>query len=271
MKTAAEENGGRRGIAARRSPAEIEGEIARSRVELGLTLDALAPRLAPRRLLEEGIDMITSSVPANRPGGIGIGGGFRADPIAIALMGLGAAWLLAENTGLLTGLLQPAPGAADERAGKVAADSAPRRPERIVGRTGEPSIDADQGGQNDGWVHQATDAARGALRSIRDSSEAVLERAGEYIDVAQTGERARVAGGQLIETLQRNPLLVGLAGLAAGAAVAVLVPSPRREQEFVGQVREDLWEQAEDLGHRTAACVRSMADGTTGSATEHKL
>lgn len=259
MKTAAEENGARR-----RSPAEIEGEIARTRAELGLTLDALAPRLAPRHLLEEGIDMITSSVPANRPG-ISIGGGFRADPIAIALMGLGAAWLLAGNTDLLIGLFQPGAGPTGERPGAATADSTARGAERIVGRTGAPAIDAGQGGQTDGWVHQATDAARGALRSIRDGSEAVLERAGEYIDVGQTGERARAAGSQLIETLQRNPLLLGLAGLAAGAAVAVLVPSLRREQEVVGQAREDLWEMAEDLGHRTAACVRGMADAPTDS------
>lgn len=249
----------------RRSPTEIEGEIARTRAELGLTLDALTPKLAPRRLLEEGIDMITSSLPANRPGGINLGGGFRADPIAIALMGLGAAWLLAGNTDLLIGLFQPGAGPTGERPGAATADSTARGAERIVGRTGAPAIDAGQGGQTDGWVHQATDAARGALRSIRDGSEAVLERAGEYIDVGQTGERARAAGSQLIETLQRNPLLLGLAGLAAGAAVAVLVPSLRREQEVVGQAREDLWEMAEDLGHRTAACVRGMADAPTDS------
>ena len=87
--------------ARRRSITEIESEIARSRAGLDLTLDALAVELAPKHLVEKAADMVTQSLGAKRPGGIARGGGRRADPVPLALIGLGAAWLVAENTGLL--------------------------------------------------------------------------------------------------------------------------------------------------------------------------
>ncbi len=104
--------------ARRRSITEIESEIARSRAGLDLTLDALAVELAPKHLVEKAADMVTQSLGAKRPGGIARGGGRRADPVPLALIGLGAAWLVAENTGLLDRIV---PG----RGGHAAPGTAP--------------------------------------------------------------------------------------------------------------------------------------------------
>ena len=46
----------------------------------------------------------------------------------------------------------------------------------------------------------------------------------------------------------------------------MLLPSSRREREVVAQAREDLWEKAEELGHRTAEGVRAMARTSSGAA-----
>lgn len=243
---------------------EIETEIALVRVDLGLTLDALAVELAPNHLVAKATTMITQALHANRPGAAAPGGGFRADPLPMALIGLGVAWLVAENAGLLEGILPGAGGRAAPSPPSTGldAEAADQPVERIVGRTGAPAIDAERRDPGDGWIHQAAGAARGALRSIRDSGGTVLERAGEYL------EGAARPGGRLIDRVERNPWLFGLVGIACGAVVAALVPASPGEQELVADAREDLWEKAEELGHRAADSVRAMAPSPTGPATQ---
>ena len=104
--------------------AEIERRIARTRAELSLTLDAAAIELAPRHLVEQGVEMITDFLSANRPDGISFGAALRADPVPMALIGLGVAWLVAENIGLVGGIKpgedSAAPGAAAASAQRLA-------------------------------------------------------------------------------------------------------------------------------------------------------
>ena len=82
-----------------RSMDEIEVEIARTRARLAGEADLLAAELAPPRLVDKGADMLNGFL--GRIGKIGRRGGGRADPAAFALIGLGIAWLVAENLGLL--------------------------------------------------------------------------------------------------------------------------------------------------------------------------
>jgi hypothetical protein len=76
----------------------IEPEIARTRARLGDTADALATELVPTRLADRGIEMINGLFHRRRPVRLG---GLCADPLALALLGLGAGWLAAENAGLI--------------------------------------------------------------------------------------------------------------------------------------------------------------------------
>lgn len=246
---------------AARSMAEIEREIARTRADLGLTLDALAVELAPGHVIEKGVDMITDFLNADRPGGISLGAGLRADPVALALIGLGVAWLVAGNTGIFAGVT---PHRDDAEAGE---DAVPA--ERIMGPGGEPAHDGHRNGRRDGWMRHAAGAAQDALRSICESGGAVLERAGGYLeDITHSGGHAQRTGGRLLAGAEDNPLLLGVLGLVSGAALAMLLPAGRREQEIVAQARNDLWEKAEALGHSAADCVRAMAEGSSRTAPD---
>jgi hypothetical protein len=203
--------------------------------------------------------MISDFVIANRAEGISLGAAVRADPVPLALIGLGIAWLVAENIGVFDGIIRPGRTEAstdpDEMAGSV-----PGMSDRF-----EPVMNGRESGRADGWMRQAADAAQGALRSICAGSGSVLERAGDYIGkVMPSGEPGRRGGG-FVETLERNPLMLGVAGLAAGAVIAMLLPATRREQEIVAQAREDLWEKAEEIGHRAADGVRAMAESSPPS------
>ena len=103
-----------------------------------------------------------------------------------------------------------------------------------------------------------------------DRSGAAIEQAGGFIaHPLDSGERVRQAGGRMIDAVERTPLLLGLAGIAAGAAIAMLLPASRREREIAIQARNDLWDKAEELGHRAATSMREMAEASARVTTDY--
>jgi Protein of unknown function (DUF3618) len=225
-----------------RSAAEIESDIRRTRAELSLTLDALAYQVAPRRLIEKGIDMITQPIKDNGVVWIDLGEAMRANRIPLALIGVGVAWLLAANVGIGRGETAHDFGSSDESISPTAARGTSR---------------------NGTWMHQAA----GAARSVRDTAGTVLERAGEYTGYAgSAGEQLRQAGESVRVKVEQYPLLIGLAGLICGGAIAALLPSSKREQDWLEATRGELWEKAEQIGHEAADRVRSLAEQNVGAS-----
>jgi len=141
--------------------------------------------------MEEGIDMITDN--SNRGARVrnGLGRAMRANQVPLALIGLGTAWLLANNKGLAERVAQDERfQAARRRIGEVAGnllnggdaatESDAGQGGQVVGLSGEPhGVD-----RTDGWVHQAAGAARGAISSVRDAGTAVLDRTTKYTEYA---------------------------------------------------------------------------------------
>jgi hypothetical protein len=253
------------------SAAEIEQDIGRTRAEIGLTLDALRRKLTARHLLEKGIDMVTESI--GDGGGISIGfEGVRADPIALALIGVGLAWLVAVNTRVLDTVAQDERvRAARQRLADLTGIGGGAPPGQ--GPTFNPAIGAEESGQTGGWVHQAADAARGAIRAVRDTASEYTGRpAGWLRETSRTaldraGGYAGHAGGGMSGTLGRHPLLIGTAALLLGAVVASLLPTTRVEDEWVGQSRDQALKRAGELGRETIQRVRRNIDRVADEAT----
>jgi hypothetical protein len=76
-----------------RSAREIEAEIRRTRDRIGAALDALAGRLAPRRLVERGL---AAAKQRRQPGETA---GLHAEPLAFGLIAVGLAWIVVGNIG----------------------------------------------------------------------------------------------------------------------------------------------------------------------------
>jgi Protein of unknown function (DUF3618) len=224
--------------------AQIENDIRRTRAELGVTLDALAHQVAPRRLIEKGIDMITQPIKDNGVVWIDLGKVVRANRIPLALIGLGTAWLLAGNLGIGRGEAVDDLGSSDEGISPGAAGGMSR---------------------NSVWMHQTAGAARSAARSVRETAGTVLERAGEYPGyTGSAGEQVRRASESVRVKVEQHPLLVGLAGLICGAAIAALLPSSGREQDWLEAARGEVWDRAEQIGHEAANRVRNLAEQNAG-------
>ena len=257
--------------------AEIEREIDHTRRELALTLAALERKLAARYLVEKGFDMFKDNLGDD----LGLKRGLeivRANPVPIALIGIGAAWLLASNSGVVDRIAQDqrieaarrrVTGLASDvgnRAGELASTVAERvgisgnGADRPLGYTGNPMVD--EGGAPTapaGWVHQMSDLAQDAIRSARDSGGAMLDR---------TQEQATRIADQVTDAFERHPLLIGAIGVMAGAMIAALLPTTRVEDDWFGGTRDELRERAEALGQEAVSRVRDTAVRAADAAAD---
>ena len=227
--------------------ADVERDIARTRGELALTLAALERKLAARYLAEEGLKMLKDNLGDDY--GVKRGLEFvRNNPIPVAMIGLGAAWLIASQTEAVDRIarderIQAARRRVGDlatdlgnRAGEMASSAAQRigmtgngmgnGADRPLGHTGNAMIDQSGSGMGSGWMHQVTDRAQDVVRSARDSGGAVLDRAGE--------SAGRVAD-QVGDMFERHPLLIGAIGMLAGGLLAALLPSSFHSPAFHGQ------------------------------------
>ena len=198
----------------------------------------------------------------------GIGEVVQANRLPLALIGVGIAWLAANNAGLADRFahderVQAARRQIGENANNIGIggtsvsgdDAAPTG--QLLGPDGEPLARA-EGNRSDGWIHHVAGAARGAIGSMREARIATLDRAGDY--AGNAGDLARRAGGQFAERMHRDPWLVGVLGLVAGALLAAMLPPTRSEQQCISDARDELWNRATELGHDAAGRVRELAD-----------
>jgi hypothetical protein len=199
--------------------------------------------------------------------GSGLGEVIQANSVPLTLIGIGIGWLVASNTGLADRVVNDERvQAARRRIGELAGDigiggsSSEASSGQILGPDGEP-LARTHADRDDGWVHQAAGAARGAITSVRDAGSAVLDRAGA------AGDLASRAGNQVTEKLSTDPWLIGVAGVVAGALLAAVLPPTRIEQDYIGEARDGLWNKANELGHEAAERVRELADSVNRTTT----
>jgi hypothetical protein len=239
---------------AARSPAAIEQQIALTRRRIGRALDAVEDKLTAPQLMKEGVEMMTGWFGGKEGGTSDVREAIRANPIPLALIGAGVAWLVAANSGLGERIAQ------DERV-----QNARRRltdmAGDIGGKVGMDRLTTQRGGGNR-WVHQATGAARDAVQSLRDTGDAVMDRAGAYAGYA--GDRAGAAGEQLRTIVERYPLLIGAIGLIAGAGIAAMLPTSRTEEGLLRGTRDSLRKKASQLGRDVADRAHSAIDSALG-------
>ena len=100
------------------------------------------------------------------------------------------------------------------------------------------------------------------MHGIGERMQSAKERASQLGSSArQQLDRAR---GGWDSMLNEHPLALGAIGLAIGAVVAAMAPRTEKEDQLMGQARDDLFEKAKQAG---AEKLEQMKDGQ-GSSTE---
>jgi hypothetical protein len=191
------------GQAERKTPSQIEGDIAATRTELGEIIDALEHKLAPRRLLASGVDRFTETIRQN----------LRSQPMPLAVVGLGLGWLLMSH-----------------------------------GSRPFPSRSAHDADQSDNPY-------------AGKKAGAVMERA----RIALDGEPNRPRGS----VMDARPLALGVLGLLAGAAVALMLPRSAGEERLIRSAGERLREETANLGRDAGERVADLAIDAAVETVRH--
>jgi ElaB/YqjD/DUF883 family membrane-anchored ribosome-binding protein len=225
---------------------KIRNEIEETRGELSETVDAIQERLKPRNLAASAAERVktattervrdmadTASETAQqameytREATNAAVDTARQNPIPLALLIAGAGWWLANRS----------------------------RKSSSARYRGQPYYEYE--GYDEGTARGLTDRASEAVARTREYAS----------DTADSVRRiARRRQNQLQRIMNENPVLVGGAALLLGAAVGLAVPETEKENELMGEARDNVVERARDVARDAANEVQDAATTVADAA-----
>jgi ElaB/YqjD/DUF883 family membrane-anchored ribosome-binding protein len=221
-----------------RRPEEIEAEIERTRHDMDGTLTAIAERLTPGQLVDQGLDYMRNSG-ANEYL-VNLRQAATRDPIPLALVGVGLAWLMMSSR-------RPAPATSP------------------WDQSTSEQLGSDLKDKLSQTSHRMSESARDMRERASHMGETVRERASRVGETARqqaqrVSESARYQAERLRGSYQNlvneQPLALGAVGLAIGALLAATTPRTRVEEEMFGGEGSPR-EPSEDFDPVTATMSRS--------------
>lgn len=209
----------------------------------------------------------------------------RQNPIPLALIGLGAAWLIARR------------GSGDRRAygernyGRSERDYGreygsdrtrdeawygDRFEDGLMARIRHNPIPAALAGVGLSWLAFSSSEPRdrqyaagwGDASGAEGSATQIASRTREYAsDTTESMRRMmRRRGSQFQHMVQDNPLLVGAGALMLGAAFGMAVPETQTENELMGEARDNVVGRARDMARDAASQVQNAAGSVADAA-----
>ncbi len=270
--------------------AEIRSEIERTRSEMDQTFDALERKMTPGQILEE-VWYLTRG--GTRAGASKLWQVAREHPLPATVIGLGLGWLLVESsrgdgsssrTSLGRGTRYSRSDLYESSAGYGAypesyntdyLDSAEESglSERLSSAAGSVK-DATAHAKDSvkdaaaSAGHRVADAAGTVRERAADLRQRTKERASELGDRTRekatalgdrTRTQARRAQTGFWQTMEENPLAVGIATLALGVLAGLSLPSTRKEDELLGETRDRVVERLEEVGREALETGKQVA------------
>ena len=244
-----------------KTPAELEREVEDARSRIDRTVEALKDKMQPKELFDEATKMMGQT--SNKVLTTAVEQ-LRENPIPIALIGLGVAWLAISQTrrasagsGYPEGYYPTYEGYDDDESlrGKVRAKAEAAKAK--LADTAE----------------QAKQRLASAQTHAGDGLATARGKASEYAHVAQekAGEYGRYAKRRFDETLDHEPLVIGAIGLAVGAAIGAALPASPVERRYFGPARNKAAEaakasigQVKDVAQRAYGQVKDELHRQTG-------
>ena len=259
-----------------RSTREIERDVERTRSDIEHTVDALRDKMSIGQIVDEvahhfrasgGNDMVSN-----------LAAQARANPMPLALVGIGLAWLMSGrgqpamgHSYYSAGYSSHAFGSDDTEPGGSYRDASATR--GIGTRVGEAASSAkDTLAQSVRKVGEVASSAKDTLaQSGHSAGEAVSS------GIHQAGDRAAHAYGRMSDQASRaqrtvsdlvesEPLVLAGLGLAIGAAIGAMLPATETENRLLGEKRDSLKRSAEGVVREEWEKTKSVAKDAAAAA-----
>jgi hypothetical protein len=217
----------------KKDPEAIERDIEATRDRIDSTLSELGDRLSPGQLLDQALAYVRDGAAGPRRFASNLGRTVQDNPVPVALVGIGLAWLAFRPDGRSDGRWRDA-----ELGEEGSGEEGPGALQRASGAAqGAASAAAER-------VRQATARTRQAKERVR-------------VQARHGAERARSAWAHVLD---EQPLVLGLAGLAIGAALGGSLPATESEDAVLGASRDDLVARGARAARESAEAVRERAE-----------
>jgi hypothetical protein len=232
-------------------PETLRNDIEQTRAQMSGTIDEIQERLNPTRLINEAketvrdatVGKVTGMMSSASKSAEGLVERIKENPMTAAMIGVGAWWLL-----------NRLPGSSSTRSS-------------YARRYGNDSSDYDARDEQYGWSQHGGDTRR-VSEMAHDASAAISD----YTSRGQqrVSEMTEQAESQFNRWMRDNPLAVGAAAIAVGAAIGLAVPATDRERELVGETRDQLMEKAQEVATQKIEQVTSALPAGDGGGPDAK-
>lgn len=236
------------------SAADIEREVEKARGDLDRTVEALKDKMTPGQLIDE----LSKSL---KGGGTGemmnnLGAQVRDNPMALAMIGAGMAWLMMGKTEGAS----PAPSPSLAPAGPSQPLSSPIAAAAEVAHATKDKVGEAAAGLKEKVAGAASSLQEGVAGAAHDASQN-LHAVGD-----QAAAAARKTGQSIEGMLQHEPLIIGAFGLAVGVALGAAFPATPLENKTFGAARDKLLEAGEEKLAQAAQHARAAGEAAVEAA-----
>ena len=275
------------------STESLEQSLERERASLASTIDKLTDRVSVDHVAREALETIKSNAASVTQTVDGI---VRSNPAAVALTGVGLAWLLFGNRSKTSApatedrwqrlrdeqarvqdrtLYSAYASPADEewaieaerirRSASASLDSLEQEERSTIGQAYDKARDfaAEKAEVIAKFTSDLKTTFQHGLDDLSDQARTTV------VDMRQRAYHARIAAErkakgakhEAARLFDENPLVAGAAALAAGAALAALLPRTKTEDGAFGEQSDRLMREATALLHQERARAERVAKG----------
>jgi ElaB/YqjD/DUF883 family membrane-anchored ribosome-binding protein len=280
-------------------PEEIQAQIKQTRTQMGHTIDEIQQRLSPEYIKQQAQESIREATIGkvekmanqveNRVDNWRSNAMYtiRENPIPMAMIGLGLGWLLMKgnddtHNGNYYGE-RPYPN--DPRysysydPNRAYAYEEPDLMDRTRERVADTAHDARE------WVeekidsvedkisevtHQARQKKDEIAHNLREKADATADQTQHTAQYVQRRARRQMGRARhtFWDTLDENPLALGMVAVAAGALAGLALPGTDMEDRYMGEMRDHLVDEAKNTAQQTAQKVQTVAEQVQHAAVE---
>jgi Protein of unknown function (DUF3618) len=225
-----------------KSTRELELEAEQARAQVADTADSIRAKMSPGQLIDEFTGYFSGgdgSVALHN-----LGSQVRDNPMPIALIGAGLAWLMLGKGAAASG--SPGQRGSDAGFGEVGSN---KDAQSAIGNAfstvREKLSDVSTG---------AATTARSAGQSVKDSMAGLTDQAASTS--AGLADQAKQTASAM---LGQDPLILAALGVAVGTAIGVALPHTTIEDQQLGPYRDRLKEGAEDALNTGLEAAKDVA------------